>query len=271
MRRPIVTTLLWLAAIIITLALAVFQRLTGPTYPLRGNLDVGSETITYRLLRSQGESDLPVRIDTGTSGLEGTLLWRRYPTDEDWRVVPLINEDATLVATIPKQPPAGKVEYRLILESGSGERYALPEGESVVARYKGDVPAWVLIPHVIAMFSSMLFSTRALLEVLRRDARAGVQVIAAMVLLVLGGLILGPTVQKYAFGAFWTGWPFGEDFTDNKTLVAFLAWLPATIAAIRRRPLRRAVILGWIVMMGIFLVPHSFRGSQLDWSKVPTE
>jgi len=151
------------------------------------------------------------------------------------------------------------------------QRYALPEGESIVARYKGDVPAWVLIPHVIAMFSSMLFSTRAILEVLRPDGRARVHVIAAMVLLVLGGLILGPTVQKYAFGAFWTGWPFGEDFTDNKTLVAFLAWLPATIAAIRRRPLRRAVILGWIVMMGIFLVPHSFRGSQLDCSKVPTE
>jgi hypothetical protein len=176
-----------------------------------------------------------------------------------------------LTAAIPHQPPAGKVEYRLILESGSGERFILPEGESVVARYKGEVPAWVLIPHVIAMFASMLFSTRALLEVFRRDSRAGWQVITAMVLLVLGGLILGPIVQKYAFGAYWTGWPFGEDFTDNKTLVAVLAWLPATIAAIRRSPLRRTVILGWIVMMGVFLVPHSFRGSQIDWSQVPTE
>jgi hypothetical protein len=271
MRRPFVTFLLWLTALIITLGLAVFQRLTGPTYPLRGSLDVGSETITFRFLRSHGDGDMPVRIEVGESDLEGTLLWRRYPTDEEWRSVPLIKDDGALAATIPHQPPAGKVEYRLILESGSGERYAVPEGESVVARYKGEVPIGILIPHVIAMFASMLFSTRALLEVFRRDGRAGAQVITAMVLLVLGGLILGPTVQKYAFGAFWTGWPFGEDFTDNKTLVAVLAWLPATIAAFRRRPLRRAVILGWIVMMGVFLVPHSFRGSQIDWSKVPTE
>jgi hypothetical protein len=29
---------------------------------------------------------------------------------------------------------------------------------------------------------------------------------------------------------------------------------------------RAAVALGWVVMMGVFLIPHSLRGSELDWS-----
>jgi hypothetical protein len=85
----------------------------------------------------------------------------------------------------------------------------------------------------------------------------------------VGGLFLGPVVQKFAFDAFWTGWPFGTDLTDNKTALAALAWLPATLLALRNRPLRVAVIVGWLVMMGVFLIPHSLRGSQIDWSSDP--
>lgn len=273
MRRPIITLLLWLVALVMTLGLAVFQRLTGPTYPLRGTVDVGSsQDIAYRLVRSHGGAgDLPIRIEVGEAELKGSVLWRRYPTKEEWQTLPMAKEGGALGAGIPHQPPAGKVEYRLVLETPSGKQYSVPGDEAVVARFKGSVPTAVLIPHVIAMFSSMLFATYAFLEVMRKESRAAFSVVAAMVLLVLGGLILGPIVQKYAFGAFWTGWPFGEDFTDNKTLFGALAWLPATLAAIRRRPLRWKVLLGWIVMMGVFLVPHSFRGSEIDWSAIPTE
>jgi hypothetical protein len=119
------------------------------------------------------------------------------------------------------------------------------------------------------MFGSMLVSTRALFEVLRPGAPGGRGLIlTSMGLLIAGGLVLGPIVQKYAFGSLWTGWPFGHDLTDNKTLIAFIAWLPATIAAARRAKTRIAVIAGWVVMMGIFLIPHSMRGSELDWSEV---
>ena len=93
-------------------------------------------------------------------------------------------------------------------------------------------------------------------------------ILTSMGLLAVGGLVLGPIVQKYAFGALWTGWPFGHDLTDNKTLIAFFAWLPATIIAARGVTSRMAVVLGWVVMMGIFLIPHSLRGSELDWSEV---
>jgi hypothetical protein len=117
------------------------------------------------------------------------------------------------------------------------------------------------------MFASMLVSTRALLEAIRPttpDPRR--LVLVAMGLLIVGGLFLGPVVQKHAFGAYWTGWPRGHDLTDNKTLIAFLAWLPASVLAVAARRLRAAVVLGWLVMMGVFLIPHSLRGSEMDWS-----
>lgn len=176
-------------------------------------------------------------------------------------------DGARLEATIPRQPPAGKVEYRIVMHAGQ-ETLVIPDGEPVVARYRGSVPAAVLVPHILAMFLCMLLTTRALLEVMRPSApRARGLILIAMVLLVVGGFILGPIVQKFAFGALWTGWPFGHDLTDNKTLIAFLAWLPAALAAASRRPTRLVVILGWVVMMGVFLIPHSMRGSQLDWSQ----
>jgi len=249
--------------------LAVFQRMTGPSYPMRGEAELSmEETINYRLPRSdEGRGRLEVSIPAPSSGAQATLEWRRFPTGEPFQKLEMAaNGEGRVVATIPRQPPAGKVEYRIVVQS-AGKPVAIPPAEAVVARFRGSVPAGVLLPHILAMFGSMLVSTRALFEVLRPSTPSARRlVLTSMALLIAGGLILGPIVQKYAFGAFWTGWPFGHDLTDNKTLIAFLAWLPATVIAARGLRTRAAVIIGWIVMMGIFLIPHSMRGSEYDWS-----
>jgi hypothetical protein len=91
----------------------------------------------------------------------------------------------------------------------------------------------------------------------------------------IGGLMLGPIVQKYAFGAYWTGWPFGSDLTDDKTLGMWLAWVAAVVVW-RRRPdpsdrvARGATIAAALAMIAVYLVPHSLRGSQLDYGKLET-
>lgn len=261
---------LWIVAFLLTVVLAVFQRMTGPSYPKRGVvLAPGGNEIHFRLPRSHGgDGGLLVTIDPPENIKHGILEWRRYPVNEPWTSVTMSREaDGSFAASVPHQPPAGKVEYRLVL-GAVDEDLTIPFDEPVVARFRADVPAWVLIPHIIAMFGTMLVATRALLEVLRPstpDPRRSIVVV--MGLLMIGGLFLGPVVQKFAFGAFWTGWPFGHDLTDNKTLIAFIAWLPATILAIRGRKVWGAVVVGWIVMMGIFLIPHSLRGSEMDWSE----
>jgi len=78
-----------------------------------------------------------------------------------------------------------------------------------------------------------------------------------------GGLIFGPWVQWYAFGEAWAGVPFAWDLTDNKTLVAFLFWLPAFLMNRKKeRPVLTIVAAG--IMLVIFSIPHSMYGSQLD-------
>ena len=66
------------------------------------------------------------------------------------------------------------------------------------------------------MFFGMLLSTRAGLEAYSTTPNYGRLILWTVALLTVGGLLLGPIVQKYAFDAFWTGWPFGTDLTDNK-------------------------------------------------------
>ena len=263
-----VSAALWVAAFMVTVALAFFQRMTGPSYPARGGVELADgQEIRYRLPRSnEGRDRLRISLPREVGVDRAVLEWRRYPTDDAF--LPLEMErtpSGSLEASIPRQPAAGKVEYVIRLDT-AGSVVQVPSKETVVARFRDPVPAGVLVPHILAMFSSMLVSTRALFEVLRPGARGRGLVLTAMGLLVVGGLFLGPVVQKFAFGAYWTGWPNGSDLTDNKTLIAFLAWLPATFAAGRRMRMRLAVALGWIVMMGVFLIPHSMRGSELDWS-----
>ena len=265
-----VSAALWVAAFLVAVLLAVFQRATGPSYPARGSVELtGGEAVAYRLPRSdEGRGHLRVTIPHIRDDVEAVLEWRRFPTDDPYRKLIMASDgEGRLAASIPGQPAAAKVEYRVVVSDAGGST-AVPEDEPVVARYRGSVPAGILIPHILAMFGSMLVSTRALFEVLRPGSLGGRRLIlTSMGLLVVGGLVLGPIVQKFAFGAFWTGWPFGHDLTDNKTVIAFLAWLPATIAAARGVTSRTAVVLGWVVMMGIFLIPHSMRGSELDWAE----
>ncbi len=152
MRRLAFSGLLWAAAIVLTLVLAEFQRVTGPTYPKSGSLQMGSETIQYELLRTHDTGlDMPVRIEVGPP-IQGSVVWRRFPTDEPWQTVPMEREGGELVSAIDFQPPAGKVEYQVVLESESGERHTIPDDEPAIARFKGAVPTAVLLPHVLAMF-----------------------------------------------------------------------------------------------------------------------
>ena len=87
----------------------------------------------------------------------------------------------------------------------------------------------------------MLLSARAALAALA-GAEARRWAWWAVGFLVFGGFVLGPAVQKQAFGEWWSGVPYGWDLTDNKTLLAFLAWLPAIIPMWRGRPSRGAIL-----------------------------
>ncbi len=256
----------WILAVTITLGAAAYQRLTGPTYPLRGKVALADRELTYKLPRSHGgEDDQEVKIDD--PGTKAFLIYRRYKTQDDFTRIEMKPQNQELLAALPHQPPAGKLEYNILIED-RGTLVPAVAKESVVIRFKGAVPPWVLIPHIFFMFSAMLLSNRAGIEALFKGQSMRNYAIRTTAALFLGGMILGPCVQKYAFGEFWTGIPWGWDLTDNKTLVGMIGWFGALfIVTLKPRFARSALITAALILLGVYSIPHSMKGSELDYSK----
>jgi hypothetical protein len=259
--------LFWALAVIITLGSAVYQRMTGPTHALRGKAVVGGTEVAFKLPRSaETSADATVAVPA-PAPLEGRIEWKRAMTGDDWARAALMREGDRLIGYLPKQPSAGKLVYRVLLTDGRKEASITGE-EPAVLRFKDPVPAWIIIPHIFIMFAGMLLSTAAGLAALDRKRNPRRYVLWAVGLLFVGGFILGPLVQKFAFGVAWAGFPAGADLTDNKTLIAFLFWIAALVAGRKGKPARPFVIAASLATLLAFLIPHSVLGSEYDYSKM---
>jgi len=175
-----------------------------------------------------------------------------------------MTEESGLFAELPQQPAAGKLQYYIEITDSHGMQPIFKE-EPVVVRYKGSVPGYILTPHILIMFIAMLFSTGAGLLALAKVPSYKKYGIWTLILLTAGGMILGPVVQKFAFGDLWTGIPFGWDLTDNKTLIAFFLWILAVFMNLKKeRPL--FTVLAAIGLLLVYSIPHSLFGSELDYT-----
>jgi len=260
--------LFWVIAILITASTLVFQRLTGPTNPVSGKVPVNGSEITFILERSHvSTSDYEVKIEVPEEEISGYLTYKRYKTSDPWANIPLDRKENFLVGSLPHQPPAGKLIYKVILTYGEKE-FSLSGEQPVIIRFRGPVPAAILAPHIIIMFLAMLFSTRAGIEALDPKSNPRKFALWTAGLLFVGGFIFGSLVQKLAFGAFWTGFPLGFDLTDNKTLIAMIAWIVAVIAGRGGKPARWWVLGASIMLLAVYLIPHSLLGSELDYSQM---
>ncbi len=265
MRKP---STLWIVAFLVTVVSAVYQRMTGPTYPVRGTVTLGGQTYRLRLERSHVTTgNQAIQADIPDQDVQGEIRWRRYPSADRDQVVPLVRNGNQLEAELPAQPPAGKLEFQLLLRRGVEQQLFPPR--PAVTRFKNPESRYVLFPHILAMFTAMLLSTRAGLAAI---TGAGTRLFTALtiVFLVAGGFILGPIMQKQAFGDWWTGIPFGFDLTDNKTLIALAAWLLAGWQVFARKPAARWAVAGAaLVTLVVFAIPHSVWGSQIQWDQKP--
>jgi hypothetical protein len=256
-------TLIWISAIIVTLATVTYQRMTGPTYPVEASLETGGQTVKASLPRSHGgEGDREIRIEVPDQETGGKIIFRRFKTGDPYDTIRMVRQGTALVGYLPHQPPAGKLEYRVVLI-----RDDIPQALNetpVVIRFKGDVPALVLIPHILFIFTAQLLSLVAGLYAVFRLGKYKMYGLLTVILLFTGGFILGPVIQKFAFGAYWTGFPSGGDMTDNKVLVAMVFWILAVVMNIRRdRP--ALALLAAVVFFLVNMIPHSMFGSELDY------
>lgn len=259
------SALLWLLAFLLTMLLAVFQRLTGPTYPVKGRQTIAGIAIQYKFYRSwTSHKPLSVRVSANGDGLALRLYYAPFPLPAagGWAVMEMAKREGVFEAKIPGGPTAGKMAYKVEAVTPAAGRIWLHEGRPVIARFKGKVPAFLLVLHIIFMFAGLLLAFRTGLGALFRDGAWLSFVPWTLAVTLIGGLLLGPLVQKCAFGNYWTGFPLGSDLTDSKTLFAVLFWLGAFL--LRRRS-RWWTISATILMLVVFLIPHSVLGSELDY------
>jgi len=274
-------SLLWMLAFLITVAAAYYQRKTGPTYPKQFDAEINNTAYKLKLIRSIGlDERSEVKFAIRDTTVTARLFYRRFRSDDEYRmsvfsykVYPVnsfvmnkifkMTEEDGFFAYLPKQPPAGKLEYFVEITDSGGTKTFFRENP-VVVRYKGSVPGYILLPHVLLMFLAMLFSTFTGLLCIARVLPFRKYAIWTLGLLTAGGMILGPVVQKFAFGAFWTGVPFGWDLTDNKTLIAFIFWVLAVVAnREKERPL--FALLAAAILLLVYSIPHSMLGSEFDY------
>lgn len=251
----------WLLAIVITLVLSVYQRMTGPTYPKRIVVELTGESYKIKLPRSGVQHDEVVTLKGIPSDVNSQIHYRRYPSADEYTTADFVWENNAWQVVLPVQPVAGKLQYYITVD---GKDYL--KDEPVVIRFRNDVPAGILIPHILLMFVAMLFAIYTLLLVMTRKEEYRKWLIITVGTLFVGGFVLGPLVQHAAFGPWWTGFPYGTDLTDNKTLISFLFFL-AALATIKWKYNKWLVVLAVLVMIAVFTIPHSAYGSEYDYEK----
>lgn len=250
------TILFWILAIVITLVSAIYQRVTGPTYSLSGKVNLVGKEIAYKLERSvESTTNYLIKIETNDPSVEGVLYWRKFNTSGVYTAVQM-KGDNILEAELPAQKRLEKLDYYITL-SKQNSIIIIPNEKLVTIRFKDPVPTWVLIPHIFAMFFAMLLSTRTGLEFFNKEPRLDKLTLWTIIILFIGGFPLGFAMNGFAFGEMWGGWPFGNDVTDNKTQVAFIAWLIAYYFIKKNKNIKLAALLAAIIMLAVYLIPHS--------------
>ncbi len=257
------TILYWTLAILITLGAVIYQRKTGPTYDKKVKVNIENEEYNFKLVRSHGgEDDCAIELKVTDKNIYGVLEYKKFPSKDSWTKLEMNRDADNLTGILPHLPPAGKYEYKITLLK-NGKEYPLNDGNSIVIRYKGAVPGYVLIPHIFFMFFAMLLGNLAGIMAVFKYRRYKFFTNITVIALLVGGLILGPWVQWFAFGEAWAGVPFAWDLTDNKTLVAFIFWMIAFLVN-RKKDKPIYTIIASIIMLVVYSIPHSMFGSQLD-------
>jgi len=274
--------ILWSLAFVITVAAAIYQRHTGPTYPKELDVTLNNKLYELKLVRSLALDERPeVKLKVYDTTVKAKIFFKRFKTDDEYQVkgftykvypvnsflmnkVFKITEEKGLFAEVPQQPAAGKLQYYLEITDSKGTQSYFHDSP-IVIRFKGGVPGFILLPHILFMFLAMLFSTLAGLMSIVKFPLYKKYSLWTLILFIAGGMVLGPIVQYDAFGDLWTGIPFGWDLTDNKTLIALLFWILAVVMNRKKdRPLYTA--LAALILLLVFSIPHSLFGSELDYT-----
>jgi len=187
-------------------------------------------------------------------------------------------ESGNYFAAIPSQKRGTNVEYYLEARAGRDLVVRVPkdvERPGFAFTYKGIPNQALLVAHIVLMFVALLLfllcgflAFRALTHrrVVVDIPRLG---FLGTVIFFISSFPLGMIVAFQTFGTPWTGFPVGNDLTDNKSLAIVLYWVAASFlyrgSIVKRDPARDLLgvkplpyiyLLGVLLAVVMFLIPH---------------
>lgn len=186
-------------------------------------------------------------------------------------------------ALMPLMDKGNIIFYYIGIQDSLGRRLASvpPAGEKPIKlKYMGEVPPFIIFPHIILMFAAIYFATLAFFGALKVIGSGsgllsmGIMFKWATISIFLGGYLFGWGMNRYAFGTVWEGIPFGWDFTDNKTQLVFLYLVFLILSMLgtlynnrfgkdnyTEKALGWFGFAGYFFVLAIYLIPHSIQFS----------
>jgi hypothetical protein len=267
-------------AVFMTLVVVVSARYFGPNRSYRVSATDQGVTLSHKAPRGHiGEG--PAVLELAASGLNGieasdleVALLGQVKGSSDWeRLAPARIEtdpetsERIIVFEVPHKAPTTRYFYRFEARVKEGEPFRVERdgGDPMMVKFKGHVPAWITIVHVLAMFGGFFLliwsALYALLPALGKgDAKPAARLgLWAWIVMFVGGIPFGFLMNYYAFDVVWEAFPFGNDVTDNKTQVALILWGIATVGLYRGKGRKSAVfaMVVAVLVLALFLIPHS--------------
>lgn len=180
---------------------------------------------------------------------------------------------------IPSMERGTLVEYYIQARAGDILKVRVPgqdEAAGFSFRYKGTPNRPVFIAHILLMFFALFVFIICGYQAVRaiRDRKIRLQIprlgFLAGVVFFISDFPLGMIVAYQTYGKPWTGFPVGDDITDNRSLAIVLYFAAATFlyrgSVFRRDPSRDLVkqastlpyvyLVGVILTVALFLIPN---------------
>jgi hypothetical protein len=275
-----------LLAVLFTLLLLAFTRKTTAVRSVHKTVEQHGIRIEHTTVPKQVGDELPV-VSAKVEGSSDVKLFYRIGEDGSYQSLQMIPESGggdIFTASIPLHPKGQVAWYYLeavVQREGDEIRPTLPETEAgrvkaIRLKFEGEVPAYIVIPHVLCIFGAIFFAVLALFSVIdikkgKRTLKQSVKFpLLTFVLLFLGFVPFGIAMNYFAFGVFWEAFPFGWDITDNKSQIMLLFWL-VTLLLVKGTVGGKAddrnlvsdgtysalVIVSFLATMLILAIPHS--------------
>jgi len=230
----------------------------------------------------EAEAGTEVTIEVqaeASADITGPGVFLYYKSEQElFVVVPMQRfEEGRYFGKIPPHGRGSLIKYYVEGRAGDDLVVQVPAEDAPRFEFyfKGTPNRYFLISHIVVIFAALFFFILAGYFAYRalKERRAGLHVprlgLAGAVLFFISSIPLGMIVAYQTYGKPWTGFPIGNDLTDNKSLVILLYWIAATFfyrgSALRKDPstdilsgraLPYVYIAGVIITVILFIIPH---------------